>query len=141
MTMTTIHLRSGHVLEFQQRRYGVVVLLDGAVWCSPDMLVRYLLHHAIEHDDLDALRELYTLLPENGRCSCGRRLPRFRCEDCGVFVGCDACLARHRGSLCQGLREHAEWSRRIAGREHVEPIDCASAIRAFLPTLERMGHQ
>lgn len=139
MKDTAIPLRSGHTITFSKRRYGTVVLVNGTLWCSVEMFVRHLFNFAIETDHVEGLRWLTSLVPDDGTCTCGRPLPRSRCEDCGVLVACIRCLYRHRRRrLCGLLREHANRSRAM-GRHEV--VTRASAIRAYLRELERMGHQ
>ena len=134
-------LRSGNELELQQRRYGKVWLLNGAILCGEQMFIYHYINCLIDNGDIEGVREL--LPDDDGRCAgCHQPRPRTRCLDCDILVACEWCLARHRVTkLCGRLLEHAEFTRSIRDARHREPVDIMSALRAYRRELEELGVQ
>ena len=124
-------LRSGNTLELQQRRYGKVWLLNGAILCGEQMFSHHYINCLIDNGDVEGIREIAAMLDlDRTLCAgCHRPRPRTRCPDCGILVACAWCLARHRVTrLCGQMREYAEFNRQFRDAPK-RMMECEALLR------------
>jgi hypothetical protein len=136
---TTIHLKSGHTLTFERRRYGTVILLNGTLWCG---LERFLLEMIEVHAERgESVNELLAELgiPDDGTCVlCDRPVLRTRCPVCDCVDRCAACARSHdHGSLCRLTREAADIHRQMRGGDVLDSTDRYFAMKSMAPSYLR----